>query len=101
MPPSDYPNQREIDQYTILADPHGHYVEFLIFEQGPRGEDELFMDGSIKWDGCSNWKFEHPNSYPLHFCGKGRALDFAKMIEQLYQWAAELLPEHRNDMLHD
>lgn len=65
--------------YSILARPQGHYVDYTVYEHAGREsvagslifyseEDEnefvdnvenaqVYISGSVKWDGCSNWDF--------------------------------------------
>lgn len=31
-------------------------------------ESEVYLHGSVKWDGCSNWHFDEQNRVMLHGC---------------------------------
>lgn len=45
---------------------------------------EVMAEGSLKWDGCLNLKF---NEY-MHFCNKEDAIKLTKIIERLYDEGA-------------
>lgn len=55
-------------------------------------EAEVFLSGSIKWDGCSNLRFDHQDRVMLHFCGKQEAMDIGILLGWLYELAAEMVP---------
>lgn len=87
---------------TILAELHGHYVDFYIYEGKDSEWDadmEPWIDGSIKWDGCSNWQVH--GHYPIHFCSKGESKMFSELFQFLYFFAAELMPEHEKNLGDD
>ena len=57
-------------------------------------EHKLYLQGSIKWDGCSNWKFYPDNEYSMiHFCGLERVQDQFKLWSLLYELAAKEIPQ--------
>ena len=56
---------------------------------------ELYLSGSIKWDGCSNWMFENS---PYHFCGRDSAINIGKLLENLYNLAKDILKETEDDI---
>jgi hypothetical protein len=96
--------------YTVVATPYSHYVEYKMYKvsgfgmdgtpvYGPKflediNEAKLFMHGSVKWDGCSNWWFEDMgrNSY-IHSCSKEDLLDIGKIMAECWDWTATLCPE--------
>ena len=83
--------------YTIIADSHGHSVDFNVYEG--QGESlDTFITGWVKSDGCSNWKFTSPN-YHIHFCSIDEARDFGTLFTRMYTWAAELMPEREEEIL--
>jgi hypothetical protein len=51
---------------------------------------EVFLDGTIKWDGCSNWDF-HTSDVLIHFCGRRQATGLGRLLDHLYQIAQERL----------
>ncbi len=52
----------------------------------------VYLDGFVKWDGCSNWTFAGELCPPLHFCDKQEAVNIGELLARLYDWAAELIP---------
>jgi hypothetical protein len=113
-------DRREFDFFTVEAKKNTNHVDFIIYEGigyleafekqielgidpalGPNYDDGPLVKGYVKWDGCSNWDFPHEanTTHPLHFCGKLEAACFGKMIVELYEWAAELMPEHKSMIL--
>jgi hypothetical protein len=112
--------RREFDFFTVEAKKDTHHVDFTIYEGigflesfeeqvkigidstlGPNYDDDPLVKGYVKWDGCSNWDFplEAGVTYPLHFCGQQEIRCFGKMLAELYEWAAELMPEHKEMIL--
>lgn len=84
--------------YFVVASGEDYFVDFIVY----KGEDEgeSLFEGSIKWDGCSNWDF--PNGhYPLHFCSKIEALNFYGLFSELYNLAAEMMPKHKDCLGED
>lgn len=51
---------------------------------------QVFLRGSIKWDGCCNIRFDEQDEHMLHFCGRGDAARVGKLIDRLYDIAAEI-----------
>jgi hypothetical protein len=45
---------------------------------------EVFLEGSVKWDGCSNWKFNDGDCM-LHFCGYQHATSLGRMMARMYE----------------
>lgn len=56
---------------------------------------QVFLSGHIKWDGCSNMKFDEQDHVMLHFCKKKSAQDVGKLMGYLYDMAIELMPENK------
>lgn len=54
---------------------------------------QVFLSGSIKWDGCSDMTIDDE---PLHFCGRSNAEEFAALLEAIYDLAAELIPSYES-----
>jgi hypothetical protein len=100
--------------YAAIAQNHEHHVEFRVYSvvqmvepwQGPgfqRKDSDVSMDtvqhvedaevyihGSVKWDGCSNWHFDEQDRVMLHFCGEDHATEIGELFKRLYAWAREL-----------
>lgn len=72
------------------------FVEFNVFfidtAVSPEPIHHLFMEGSIKWDSCSNFRFIPEEGY-THFCGVNHFIMMNKMIEFLWKKARELYSE--------
>jgi len=49
---------------------------------------QVFMYGSLKWDGCMDLTVGQGDDYQLHFCGRNSALIFQRVVERLYDIAA-------------
>lgn len=87
--------EREIGGYFVNAYPHdnGYSVEFEVWEeQSVTHNRELFFNGHVKWDGCSNWNIP-PGNYQFHFCGREKMQEFADLLQAMFDWAAELMPD--------
>jgi len=59
---------------------------------------QVYLSGSIKWDGCSNMQFDEQENVMLHFCGKHNIEKLGTLLSRLYELAAEMMPEHAKDM---
>lgn len=44
---------------------------------------DFFLQGHIKWDGCSNWSFEEETM--VHFCGFKHATSLGRLMGRMYQ----------------
>ncbi len=53
-------------------------------------EAHIYLAGSVKWDGCSNWQFVEQERVMLHFCGVESASNLGELFKRLYTWAKEL-----------
>ena len=49
----------------------------------------VFAHGDVKWDGCSNWKFDAQDRSMLHFCSFPGLGD---MMDAAYRFCAEQMP---------
>ncbi|MCA1379462.1 hypothetical protein I6F34_01335 [Bradyrhizobium sp. BRP05] len=56
-------------------------------------EAEVFMDGAIKWDGCSNWSFCGKTS--VHICGPEGVDRLKQLFDGMYAIAQERMPGYR------
>lgn len=81
-----------LDKYYVIENFQGYIVDFAVYKY-EEDLDPLFI-GTIKWDGCSYWNFTS-NYYPLYFDSKNAAKDFGLLLASLYDWAGELMPEHK------
>ena len=55
-------------------------------------EAEVFMEGNIRWDGCSNWRFYPADNCALHFCGVEDAQEVMNLWKWIYDFAADHFP---------
>ena len=85
--------KKEICGYTVIAKIKELHVDFLIHEDDEISSNEPKFIGYVKWDGCSNWHFSGDN-YQLHFCSQEEAINFGKLIGEIYEWASKLLPDN-------
>lgn len=100
--------------YYIVANPDGHYCDFIIYLADGISESdepfpfhaksksgypnstndiesaEVFCTGHVKWDGCSDWVF----SNSIHFCREQQAADLGTCFLRIYQWAKELIENY-------
>lgn len=101
-------------QFTVVSWPceiaPGHVREFLAYEVAGNLTDEnktplygdsfseniedaeVFLRGSVKWDGCSNWDFPGLEDVMMHFCSVQDAKNLGILFERIYGIAEELIP---------
>lgn len=53
-------------------------------------EAELYLSGSIKWDGCSSFDFHHDDT-EKHLCGLSAYQDFCAVLRYVWTRAFELM----------
>lgn len=101
--------------YSVTAAPASHWVDFVVhahFGQNPDGTPvfrlkhdgpatepcddiesaEVFVHGTVKWDGCSDWHFDEQERGTLHECGRTGLVNIGNVMAICWDWAAELLP---------
>jgi len=49
----------------------------------------IFLEGSVKWDGCSNWKF--PDA--VHFCERSQMIGIGEVLAFCFDLAAKTIPD--------
>jgi hypothetical protein len=109
-------------QFTAVAVDHEYYVEFTVYEiagwtDGERKgiydvplwqkagshmspdpvdslrDAEVYLHGSVKWDGCSNWWFdEQERGCVLHGCSKDDLLRIGNIMAACWDWTSEICP---------
>jgi len=106
-------------KFTVVADVYEAHVDFSIYdiegwvEGATKGvfdvpawhragtdsypnlvesleEAALYLHGSVKWDGCSNWHFDEQDGGMLHGCSKADLQRFGDVMATCWDWAAEL-----------
>lgn len=55
----------------------------------------MYMEGHIKWDGCTNYTFPAQNDCMLHECSRKGAKAVAQIWDRLYDLAAERMTENK------
>lgn len=56
------------------------------------GEADIYLHGSVKWDGCSNWYFNEQDRVMLHGCSREDIQRFGDVMGRCWDWAAEYMP---------
>lgn len=108
--------------FTALATPGENWVEFAVYEidEWEDGEEpqwhrkdgdsspdpvaamedaEVYLHGSVKRDGCSNWMFdEEHRGTMLHACTRRGLLRFSEVMTRCWDWAKELLPNFEGNV---
>lgn len=102
--------------YTVKADYKDAdlFVEFDIYQiegkdlNGVRGyesqdDDEssvtdlsdaaIFIAGSVKWDGCSNWRFDEQDRGWIHGCSRADLVNMGEVMARCRDLAATLIPK--------
>lgn len=107
--------------FTVVARAFGYYVQYDIYEivyciEGSTkgvadvpmwhkagsddsgdvvatlAESEIYASGSVKWDGCSDWKFDEQDRCMLHGCTKDDLLNLGKILAECWDWTTTLCP---------
>lgn len=113
------PNLRHFDdlRFTVLAIPSQYYVEFIVYdietyEDGDKSkprwprlgarsspdnvdkldEAEIYLHGTVKFDGCSDWRFDEQDRIALHGCSRQGVQRFGDVMGRCWDWAAEFMP---------
>lgn len=76
---------------------HETCIKFKVFEVASWDSDtkmpidqELYLEGYIKWDGCSHFWFGDEDSY-IHMCGKQCFENHKKVFDALWDLAARTI----------
>lgn len=56
-----------------------------------RSKAQVYMHGSVKWDGCSDVHYDEQDSCMLHFCGIECVEAITTLMRGVYALAAELM----------
>jgi len=99
--------------FTIAAVTHQHMVEFKIYDLASLSqpylyrcdrdsspeftesldEAEIFVQGRVKWDGCSDWYFDEQDRAMIHGCSRSDIQRLGDVLSLCWDWTAELCPE--------
>jgi hypothetical protein len=76
--------------FTVLANVSEYYVTFVIHDMHAEDVDEIYLHGSVKWDGCSNWYFDEQDRNMLHGCDKADLQRLGIVMAFCWDWTVEL-----------
>jgi hypothetical protein len=102
----------------VVTERHSHWLGFNVYQVLGRTESgarmynrdgyssspdpvedrtvaQVFISGSIKWDGCSDMSIDDE---PLHFCGRDNVEEFAALLSAIYDLAAELIQSYEGGL---
>ena len=98
-------------RFYVVAEPHEYHVEYKIYDVFGYEEktDKLYfvndnnpvdtieeayvyISGSVKWDGCSNWHFDEQDHVMLHGCCKEDVLRYGLVLAECWEMTKELCP---------
>ncbi len=91
---------------------YDYYVEFVLYDIVSRNgnvpllrrsgtnyeetekpeEADVYLHGSVKWDGCSNWHFDEQDRVMLHGCSRGCIKRFGDAMAACWDMASVLCP---------
>lgn len=90
-------------QFVIDMKVDPYFIEFSVYEviswnmDYSVSEKELYLKGSIKWDGCSHVWFGDEDNY-LHLCGKDTWLNHCKVMVAIYALAEESIEKYDKEV---
>lgn len=104
-------------QFTVVAEVYSHWVDFKVYDMVAWADDapawsggggffnpvdtleeaDVYLHGSVKWDGCSNWAFDEQDRVMLHGCSRENVQRFGDVLARCWDWTAELLPNWNGD----
>lgn len=58
---------------------------------------EIYLHGSVKWDGCSNWHFDEQDRLMLHGCTRRDLMNLGEVLARCWDWTRELLPNFEGE----
>lgn len=105
----------ELD-FTVIALLHEYYVEYTIYDiegiddnknpvwhkkNSPVAPDsveklseaQIYLHGTVKFDGCSDWYFDEQDSCMLHGCSREGISRFGEIMAICWDWTGKLIPE--------
>ncbi|BAW19146.1 hypothetical protein [Ralstonia phage RP31] len=101
--------------FTVVAVPAEYRVEYTVYHIEGIGPDdaplwhekdassspspvekledaEVFLHGSVKWDGCSDWILDELQNNYMHSCDREGLLRVGEVMARCWDWTAELCP---------
>ena len=68
------------------------FLLFEIYNMPVEGKTEdLFMSGSVKWDGCSNFRFDGQDDCMLHTCDREGMEAIGTLLTRIWDTATEII----------
>ncbi len=104
--------------YTVVISPREYIVEFWVYEITGRTHDgnrsyekdekfpcitdnveeaDVYFQGSVKWDGCSNFHFLGQDDYLQHVCDKDGIRKISEMMLRCYDLGKEFVNNWEGD----
>ena len=77
-----------VDGYKIEAVRREAWIDYRVYEDYLTNPC-LYIEGYVKWDGCSNWSFNPGRALMVHFCGPSDAEELRTLFLSIYRDAAE------------
>lgn len=81
-----------------------YHMDFEVYEaagwreNGDVVDKELYLKGTIKWDGCSHIWFGSAGDGYIHLCGGGYWEKHNRLMSALYEMAAERIEKWNADL---
>lgn len=75
---------------VILEEKYKHSADIRFFERNCLDEEEFIIEGSLKWDGCSNWNFKSQDCW-FHCCTREELEKYTHILQLGYDMAKECL----------
>ncbi len=66
--------------------------EYLDDDGNAAGEGDLFAEGHVKWDGCSNWSFK-AGDYMHHQCTREGLTAIGDILSKCWDASASVMPD--------
>ena len=48
---------------------------------------DVYLHGSVKWDGCSNWYFDQQDRVMLHGCSRADLVNIGEVMAKCWDYA--------------
>lgn len=85
-------------RFLISAEIESHVVNFTVADLINDDDENVVINGYVRWDGCSNWSFPDDTTWPYHFCWRGEIERFGQIMLVCFDLAYELNPEWRMEV---
>ena len=67
------------NEFEISFSLHSHHAEFKVIRKLDM-PDAVYLEGSVKWDGCSNWKIH--DEVMFHACDQQDIMELSHVMLQ-------------------